>query len=444
MQQAKKDYIINTVFKTNTLPIISECNTSCVFCSHKQNPEGLDVFRMPKLKLDDFDEIMEYISPGSKIIIGESATRIIEGEPLLHKDFTAILDKIRKKNTDAVIQITTNGILLDKTLINSLVELGGIELNISINCVDIAKRKKVLGLNIKNDIRPAIMMLKDKLRFSGSCVIVPDILKWKDFEEMIKLLDDNNADIARLYLPGYTKLSKMQVDFVKLYEEMSSFVKRMREKYSIPIMLEPSFISDFECRIEGILKNSPAHHAGLKIGDIIEKINNEEVLTRVQAFNKIYNSQNPLLIIRRCEELIQFEVIKSKNSSPGFVTLYDIDPLILVPIRQAIKRYRASNVLFMTSELAEKVLSKLILISELSCEYRIINVKNEFFGGTIKCAGLLTGQDIILRAKEYFLKHEKPDLIILPPIMFDFRGKDLIGKTIDQIEEELGIKVVVP
>lgn len=55
-----------------------------------------------------------------------------------------------------------------------------------------------------------------------------------------------------------------------------------------------------------------------------------------------------------------------------------------------------------------------------------------------------TLQDIIDRVKEYVVKEGKPDLIVLPPVMFDFRGRDLLGRSIEEIETELGIRVDIP
>ena len=444
MKLAGMDYIINTVFKTNILPVISECNTSCIFCSHKQNPSEIEVFRLPNLELSDFIEIIDFISPNKKVVIGEAATRIIEGEPFLHKDILSILHLIRKKYPHMPIQITTNGLLLNDTIIKTLVELGNVELNISVNCIDPIKRMQILGLKREQDITDVILSLKGRVKYSGSCVIVPDIMDWKDVEEIISFLDKNQGENVRLFLPGYTKKSGNESSLFKLFKEAKKFVDVMRDTYTIPILLEPSFIEDLECRIEGIIKNTPANSVGLMVGDVIQEINGMEVKTRVDGFDKTFKAVNPKLKIRRVNENMELKLLKPKNTSPGFVVLYDIDSAVTDQIQTVVKRYEARNVLFITSELALPILSKLFERSEFQFAYKLIRARNDYFGGNIQCAGLLIVQDILDAVEEYLKSNERPDLIVLPPIMFDFKKRDLLGRHINEIEDVLKIKTDFP
>ena len=60
MKIARLDYIINTVSRTNILPVESSCNTSCIFCSHRQNPAGIEIYRLPELTVEDYKEIAYY------------------------------------------------------------------------------------------------------------------------------------------------------------------------------------------------------------------------------------------------------------------------------------------------------------------------------------------------------------------------------------------------
>jgi len=55
----------------------------------------------------------------------------------------------------------------------------------------------------------------------------------------------------------------------------------------------------------------------------------------------------------------------------------------------------------------------------------IIAVKNEFLGGNIGCAGLLTVRDIIKTIK----KKKNIKYILLPSIIFDEKGLDITGKS---------------
>jgi MoaA/NifB/PqqE/SkfB family radical SAM enzyme len=444
MKVAQKDYIINTVHRTNILPVISACNTSCVFCSHKQNPEGVEVYKLGKLELTDFEEIIEFLSPDRKIIIGESATRIVEGEPLLHKDFIEIVEMVRRKYKKTPIQITTNGILLDEKLVSRLSELENMELNVSVNCIGDDKRSKILGLKKPDNIKENIARLKGRINYSASAVFDPNFMDSEDLEEMIAFLDRNAASSIRLFLPGYTYLTDKNLKLDELYNVVSDYCLELKSKYSIPIIIEPSYIYDLKARIAGIVENSPAYNAGITEGDIIEKIMDVPVVTRFEAFNKAFRLKDPELEIIRGDKNIKVRIKKEKNQSPGFIMLYDIDPDEVDRIDRVVQRYGAGKVLFITSQLAYNVLKCLFDISGFTFGYDIIEANNGFFGGTIKCAGLLTVQDIISSAKTYINEKGSPDLIVLPPIMFNYRGRDLLGRSIEEIESELGIPVDIP
>lgn len=69
----------------------------CEFCSHKNNPESILTYGVPNFTGSQLEELVDYLSPDRKIVIGESASRIVEGEPFLYKEFMYILKLIREK-----------------------------------------------------------------------------------------------------------------------------------------------------------------------------------------------------------------------------------------------------------------------------------------------------------------------------------------------------------
>lgn len=444
MEQAGMDYIIQTVFKTNILPVISKCNTRCIFCSHKQNPEELQVYRLPPLTLEHFEEIINFLSPHKKITVGEAATRIIEGEPFLHKDLLKILRKIRTKYPKTPIQVTTNGLLLTDKAVQTLVDLGNIELNISINSVHPMKHKQLLGLKKETDIREKLLLIKGRLKYTGSCVFVPGIMLKEDLEAMCSFLQDHGGEALKIFIPGYTKWSDNQADFGALHQQIKGYVDEIRTKYTLPMVLEPPQLNDLKCEVEGLIKGSPGAEAGILVGDCIVEVNGQEVFSRVDGFNRIFRAFNPTLLISRGNQRLEIKLKKQKNTSSGLIMLYDIDPELPHQIQKAVKRNDGSNVLFITSELGFPILEEAFKKSDFPFSYGIIPAENQFFGGTIQCGGLLTVEDIIKVIRRYLDGKESPDLILLPPNMFDSNGKDLLGRSIKEIEREFNIKTEIP
>ena len=64
---------------------------------------------------------------------------------------------------------------------------------------------------------------------------------------------------------------------------------------------------------------------------------------------------------------------------------------------------------------------------------RLEAVPNRFFGGSIAAAGLLTTLDFAaaiknIRSRAPFGRGQDYDLLLLPGIAFDSRGRDLLGR----------------
>jgi len=97
MREAPEQLIYDSVHRGNILPLTSVCNVSCIFCSHRQNPPGIKIYKMDHRTPEQVKSCLEFISPGAPVVIGESVTRIIEGEPFLHPEIKGILYAIREK-----------------------------------------------------------------------------------------------------------------------------------------------------------------------------------------------------------------------------------------------------------------------------------------------------------------------------------------------------------
>lgn len=71
----------------------------------------------------------------------------------------------------------------------------------------------------------------------------------------------------------------------------------------------------------------------------------------------------------------------------------------------------------------------------------VLPVKNEFFGETVTCTGLLTGQDILRALLKYKQEHGAPDEVILAGnTMKEFEDVFLCGMTLKDLKKKSGIK----
>ena len=94
------------------LPVTSRCNMGCIFCSNAYNPKSCEVFAYLEA-LEDIKDTILWLEAQGPVVIGESVTRINEGEPLTHPDFVEILRLVRKSYPERAIRITTNASLFD-------------------------------------------------------------------------------------------------------------------------------------------------------------------------------------------------------------------------------------------------------------------------------------------------------------------------------------------
>lgn len=446
MNYSAKQLVVSAVQERNILPITSACNLDCVFCSHKYNPPEVEVFHCGHRSLEEVKEITDFLDPKRKIVIGESITRIVEGEPFTNPDFNEILIYLRELFPRTKIQITTNGSYLTRENVKLLANLGLIELNVSLNSVKLDLRKELMGENAGETVWHGIHNLaRLEVPYHGSIVAVPMITGWDDIEETIKFLNQHQAKTVRLFLPGHTKLTpdKLQFDF-DLWLELNDYIAKINNKYRVPVTVEPPLIKDLDVTLEGVIVNSPADKVGLRNGDQILEVNQQPVTTRVEAFNKLLQAEFPEIKCKKAGRTFKRDLEKLSGESSGVVLDYDISVHRLNKIKDIINNNSAGNILFLTSILGERIvrmgLEKVMsdLLTELKIE--ILPVENNFFGGSIMTAGLLVVDDFKEVIAQNQQKVSKAELIFAPKDPFDNWGYDLTGKS----EEELSKQVDCP
>lgn len=447
MESRLKYLLLKTVQDKGILPVTSVCNMACQFCSHRNNPTGLDVYRLGHLDLSLIKELLEYLPVDGPVIIGESATRIIEGDPLAHPQFLKIIEMIRRYFPEKEIKITTHGSYLNSKIINVLQEKMPVELNISLNCSCPEERVFLMADKKPKQVFSALEILAvSSIKFNGSIVAVPHLIGWQALDKTISLLNEYNPETIRVFMPGFTRYSAENIRFEPntMYKKMIRFIEKY-DRFRTPVLLEPPQINSLDCVIKGIIRNSPAEKSGLFKGDIITSVNQEGVMSRVDGFKKILDAANPSIKIKRGDLELDIFLKKRKGESSGLIVDYDLSVEMLGELSRTLLKNTGRKIAIMTSVLGKGVINAFLNyfkntynFSEESSKIDLLVAENRLFAGSIMSAGLLTNSDIISCIKEAGKSYQK---VVLPGIIFDDFGNDLNGKGYREIEQALDMKV---
>lgn len=444
------DFVLRkTVREGNILPITSVCNLRCIFCSNCQNPPGVETFVLPHLPLSLVRQLIDLLDPHRKIIIGDAASRITEGEPFTHPDFWEILSMIRSVYPTATIQITTNGTLLNRTAVKRLSEMRPLELNLSLNSATGSGRWLLMGDRQVNRVLDAADLLAESgITYHGSIVAMPHLTGWKDLHLTCRFLQEHGATTIRIFLPGFTKLAlpELRFDPVAMYHGLRQFREEREAVSKVPLLLEPFLWEEGEGlqgSVAGVIPGSPSERAGIRRGDVIRRVNGIPVKSRVDAYRKVFKSVHPGLEIEGREDLVTFR--KRKDDGAGIVMNYDLDWKPVKKARRCIRERRAKNVLILTSEWGFPWLLQILPeLEDRGARTHLASVPNRFFGGSIASAGLLTTLDLGRTLRKLIESHgDVFDLVLLPGKAFDSRGRDLLGRHYSRLQGFTSGKIVI-
>ena len=446
-KRSKEEILIKTVKEDNILPLTSICKLNCIFCSHKNNPPEVETYSFGHLDFELIKTMIEFLNPEQPVFIGESASKIIEGEPFVHPDIYKILKYLRQRWPKIRIKITTSGSFLNLGQVEFLKDLEPLELNISLNAP--APEERVF---LMNDSRPENVfkllpeLKKNQLEFEASIVSMHHQQGFEYLKETFDFLEEYSPKSLRVFMPGFSsyadqKLIPKQDEYYKLAE----YIDQKRVKYSYPIIIEPQYFSSLAAEINAVMTDSPAAEIGLKSGDIIYRVDQQKVESRVDAFYKIKSAQNPEVEFQTENKKISQTISKKKNQDSGLIMSYDLNSAqkskLEAYARETKKEKNNKLTLILCSQLSYSFLENFLdPYLHLNKNLRLIRTKNEFFGGSIVAAGLLTNQDIIKVLKT--IKKEIKN-IILPEIIYDYYGNDLLGEHYSQIEDKFGIEVIL-
>lgn len=429
----KQEHLLAEAIRTNILPVTGRCNLSCLFCSHRYNPPEARVYDLPPLPSEKIKYLIDGLDPSAGIIIGESATRLREGEPFTHPHITEILSTIRERFPAAPVQITTNGTLLTPDMLHLLTRLQPIELVLSLNSITKKSRRLLMGDKEPGRVTKIIEEIAERgIPFHGSVVAMPNLTGWDDLAETLRFLESRGAQTIRLFIPGFTRFTP---DYLAISSDeltgLNEFIRNMQDALTCPLLPEPPGITGIMPVIEGVIRNSPAAAAGLQRKDVILSVNEENPRCRAEAFNIILRRADPAIEIKRDNNRLQKTIIKRKNESSGITMHYDLDPRDIDTVHNHIKS--GKNILLLTSRAAAPLWEA--TVSGINREnLKIAAVPSFFWGGSIFSAGLLTIADIRREIKK-LPRNYSPEIVMLPPQAFDRQGLDLCGQSYLKLAE---------
>ncbi len=443
----KEEILFKTVKEDNILPITSICKLNCIFCSHKNNPPEIETYSYGHLEFDLIKTMIEFLDPERPVFIGESASKIIEGEPFVHPEIFKILKYLRQRWPEIEIKITSSGSFLELDRLELIEQIKPLELNISLNAPAPEERVFLMNDSRPNNVFKLISELKKhRIKFEASIVSMHHLNGFKYLKKTFDFLENYPPQSLRVFMAGFSHYADPEIKAeVNEYFRLNNFISNIKNNYSYPIIIEPQIISSLEAKINAVLADSPAAEAGLKNNDIILRVDQKKVESRVDAFYKIKTAQNPVVDYSRNQKQMTTTINKEKKESSGLIISYDL----------SLKEKHKLEAFARDSSIEEKNIATAVLSSELAYPFlkdlllpylnsdsnlQLLKVKNNFFGGSIIAAGLLTNQDLIKTLKRI---NKKIDRIILPGIIYDYYGNDLLGQHYSQLEDEFKAEVIL-
>lgn len=451
------------------------CDCQCLFCYLQGNPPSLALSQPKRPAEEEYKEAitrLKYFSPAAKKALFPNLGS--PHEVLAYPYALDLLHQLREK-TDRPLRLSTNGHNLTPEVVKELSSLKPIYLYLSLNSSSPQRRRLLMGSPKAEMAIRALSLLKER-QIPYAVVIVP----WpipsagemiNDLIETISYADRHDAHLVEISLPGCTKYfpNPPIFDREELWTEVVATVRSLRAQTFTPLVIKPSLFEDnlFAERLNlpwvvGTVKNSPAHHSGIKSGDLILAINGLPVTSRPQARDvfQIHHGQHnsPIFIsLERDKQTWNLEINPRHWDYPYHPATDHHLGIIFAgagfrsswveKLKNLIAAHGAHKVLFLSSSLVKPVFTESLKRRPFPREVQIqVRVpENRFFGGNICLGDLLVGEDFIAAIKDYLQEEEPPDLIVIPSSPFalgDWR-RDLKGKVWTEIERAVGIPVAL-
>ena len=187
------------------ISITEDCNFRCKYC----NPNGELNYSKKSISKDEIIEIVKLFSE-----LGVKKVRLTGGEPLLRSDLIEIIRDIKKIKNIEEITMTTNGLLLNKNLLE-LKNAGLNRVNLSLDTFNKSKFKEITGVDGLEEVLEVIgeLELLEMVPIKINCVLINKF---------------NNDEIKDFI--NFTRDKKVQIRFIELMS-MGDNIEWGKEKY---------------------------------------------------------------------------------------------------------------------------------------------------------------------------------------------------------------------
>lgn len=212
---------------------VTGCNLGCIFCSVCEGT-GTN-------KIVDFVVEKDYLVEEFRKLSAFKGVKDIEahinaqGEPLLYSNLAELISDLRMIKEVGVISMDTNGILLNKKIVDELVEAGITRFNISLMALDKELAKKLAGTVYDVEkIKEICAYMAKKSQLLIAPVLVPGI----NDAEMPKIIEFSKKLNARMGIQNFLnyRYGRNPVKAIPM-ESFRKMLKDLEAKHSIKLLL---------------------------------------------------------------------------------------------------------------------------------------------------------------------------------------------------------------
>ena len=217
------------------IDICSICNFKCNFC-FQSDPQAMKKkgYKYGSMSLELFkkitDDLTKFNHRMRKVKIG------LHGEPTLHPKLPEMIRYMKSKNVTDIIELFTNGSLLNPKLNKELINAGLDRVNFSIEGLTSEKYKEVTGTAI--DMDKFVANIKNLYEIRKDCKLyikIVDInLSQEDKDKFFAIFGDICDEIfIENVVPQWAEINKFDVDTTGMYGQK---VDRYKKVCPFPFM----------------------------------------------------------------------------------------------------------------------------------------------------------------------------------------------------------------